>query len=133
MNKVILLGRLGKDPIFKENTEYKVCFLSLATNEPYLKEGERAQKTLWHTVSVFKERDIEYAKEYLRKGDQVLLEGKLNYRKKFEEDGRETTHSEIVISPYIGSLRFIQRPKAESPSTEVFNSIEEGEDCHDTL
>jgi len=111
MNKVILLGRLGADPIFRENDTYKVCFLSLATNESYLKGGERVQKTLWHRISVFGVHESEYAKKYLRKGDQVLLEGKLNYKKVLQDDGQERVYSEILIAPPYGSLKLTQRPK----------------------
>ena len=120
MNTVILLGRLGADPVFRENDAYKVCFLSLATNEFYLKGGERVQKTLWHRISVFGERYAEYAKKYLKKGDQVLLEGKLNYKKVLQDDGQERVYSEILSSPPYGSLKLTQRPKEKGEGRQDF-------------
>lgn len=129
MNKVILLGRLGKKPVIHEGEDRKVGFLSVATHESFMKGEEKHTKTLWHRVTLFKERDIEYAKNYLDKGDQVLVEGKLNYRNVQEEDGRETLVPEILIGNYCGGLQLIQKPQGAIAETPI--NTQEGEIVHE--
>lgn len=97
VNKVILVGRLGQDP----ETKYMpsgdcVCNFSLATSESWKdkQSGENVEKTEWHRVVMFR-RLAEIAGEYLRKGSQVYIEGKLKTRKWQDRDGNDRYTTEI--------------------------------------
>lgn len=95
VNKVILLGRLGKDPEMKygQNSNIPVCRFSLATSERY--KGE--EKTEWHNIVCF-DRTAEIANEYLAKGRQVYLEGRIQTRKYQGQDGSDRYMTEIIVS-----------------------------------
>ena len=96
VNRVIVLGTLGQDPELKQTQSgVSVCQLSLATNEQWKdKNGEQQQKTEWHRVVLW-QRLAEIAGEYLHKGSQVYIEGKLQTRK-YEKDGVTHYSTEIV-------------------------------------
>ena len=84
LNKVLLIGRLGKDPELREfPSGGKVCNFSLATSETWKDSstGERQERTSWHNIAIFNERLAEIAEQYLRKGSQVYIEGQLETRK----------------------------------------------------
>lgn len=97
VNKVILLGNLGADPQIRymDNGTAKATF-SLATNEIYKnKDGERVTQTEWHNVVLW--RGIaETAEKYLRKGDQVYIEGKITYRSYDDKEGNKKYITEVV-------------------------------------
>lgn len=97
VNKVILIGRLGRDPevrFFQEGGS--VANVNLATSEFYKdRDGNRQEKTEWHRV-VFFGRNAEVAKEWLRKGSQVYVEGRLQTKKWTDKDGNERYTTEIV-------------------------------------
>ena len=98
LNKVILIGRLGNDPEIKQMVNGKsVARLSLATSNTWKDKntGEKKEKTEWHRV-VFFGRLAEIADQYLRKGSQVYVEGKLQTRKWEDRDGNERWTTEIV-------------------------------------
>ncbi len=97
VNKVILIGNLGKDP----DTKYMpsgdcVCNFSLATTESWNDKtsGDKVEKTEWHNIVMFR-RLAEVAGEYLRKGSQVYIEGKLQTRKWQDRDGNDRYTTEI--------------------------------------
>lgn len=97
LNKATLIGRLGRDPEvrYMPNGE-AVCNFSLATDESWKdKNGQRQTKTEWHNVIIY-HRLAEIAGQYLRKGSQVYLEGKIQSRKYTGKDGVERTAYEIV-------------------------------------
>lgn len=98
VNKVILIGRLGKDPDVKYTAGgTAVANFSLATSETFKKEGEKQEKTEWHKIVIFGKL-AEIAGEYLKKGSQIYLEGKLQTRSWGDKDGVERYTTEIVLS-----------------------------------
>lgn len=100
VNKVILIGNLGQDPEVKYMPSGgAVCNISLATTDSWKDKnsGERQERTEWHRV-VFFNRLAEIAGEYLRKGSQVYIEGRLQTRKWQDKEGQERTTTEIVVS-----------------------------------
>src|SRR4028119_1551769 len=106
VNKVILVGNLGADPesrSFQNGGE--VVNLRIATSESYKdREGNRQEKTQWHTVAIFAEGLAKVAKNYLRKGSKVYLEGQLETRKWQDKEGQDRYSTEVVLRPYSSSL-----------------------------
>ena len=99
LNKVILIGRLGRDPEtrYMPNGE-AVCNFSVATSEKYTdKNGQRQEVTEWHNVTMYRKL-AEIAGQYLTKGSQVYLEGKIQSRKYQGKDGIERTAYEIIAN-----------------------------------
>src|SRR5450756_3160324 len=98
VNKVILIGRLGKDPETRYMTSGEaVTNCTLATSENWKdKSGEKQEKTEWHNL-VFYRRLAEIAGEYLKKGSQVYIEGRIEYRE-YEKDGQKRYTTDIVAS-----------------------------------
>ena len=97
LNKVHLIGRLGRDPEvrYMPNGD-AVCNFSLATDESWKdKNGQRQTKTEWHAVTMYR-RLAEIAGQYLKKGSQVYLEGKIQSRKYTDKNGTERTAYEII-------------------------------------
>ncbi len=99
VNKVILLGRLGKDPEVRYMTNGEaVANVTLATSERWKdKAGEQQEKTEWHSL-VFYRRLAEIAGEYLKKGAQIYVEGKLQTRKWADKEGKDRYTTEIVVN-----------------------------------
>ena len=107
INKVILIGNLGKEPEVRTmQNGGKVCNLSLATSERWKdrNSGEQQEKTEWHRVVVFDETTINFAERYLRKGSKVYLEGTLQTRKWTDQNGLEKYSTEVVLTKYRGTL-----------------------------
>jgi len=99
VNKVILIGRLGKDPETRYMTSGEaVTNCTLATSESWKdKSGEKQEKTEWHNL-VFYRRLAEIAGEYLKKGSQIYVEGKLQTRKWQTKEGQDRYTTEIVVN-----------------------------------
>jgi single-strand DNA-binding protein len=92
VNKVILVGNLGKDPEVRTlNSGDKVCNLTIATSESWRdrNSGERKEKTEWHRVVIFNDNLVKVAEQYLKKGSSVYLEGALQTRKWTDQQGVE--------------------------------------------
>lgn len=109
INKVIILGTLGQDPEVKYMPSGgAVCNLSLATSEQWNDKatGEKKEQTEWHRVVIFGKL-AEVAGEYLRKGSQVYIEGKLRTRKWTDQSGVEKYTTEIVLQPMNGVMQMI--------------------------
>ena len=107
VNKVILIGRLGKDPEVRTmQSGGKVVNLSIATEESWRDKstGERQKKTEWHRVVIFNERLAEVAEKYLTKGGQVYIEGTLQTRKWTDNSGAEKYSTEVVLQRFRGEL-----------------------------
>jgi single-strand DNA-binding protein len=97
VNKVILLGRLGKDPEIRMTQSGKQqCRFPLATSEVWVKDGKREEKTEWHNIVMW-EKTAELAGKYLKKGGQVYLEGK-NTTRSWEQDGKKNFITEVVVN-----------------------------------
>ncbi len=110
VNKVILIGNLGKDPEVRSmQSGSKVCNLSVATSESWKDKatGERKEKTEWHRVVVFNENIINVCEKYLKKGSKVYLEGQIETRKWQDAQGADRYSTEIVLRPYRGELTML--------------------------
>lgn len=110
VNKVILIGNLGKDPEVRTmQNGGKVVNLSIATSETWRDKnsGERQEKTEWHRVVIFNDKLGEIAERYLRKGSKVYLEGALQTRKWTGNDGVEKTTTEVVLQRFRGELTLL--------------------------
>jgi single-strand DNA-binding protein len=110
VNKVILVGRLGKDPEVRRlsNGDPVVSF-SLATSETWRDKnsGERKEKTEWHNVVIFNDGLAKVAEQYLRKGSEVYVEGQLQTRKWQDKEGRDRYTTEIVLQRYRGEMTLL--------------------------
>ena len=110
VNKVILVGNLGKDPEIRsmQNGD-RVCNLSLATSESWRDKnsGERKEKTEWHRVVIFNENLTKVAEQYLKKGSTVYIEGQLQTRKYTDKDGQERYTTEVVLQRFRGELTML--------------------------
>jgi single-strand DNA-binding protein len=110
VNKVILVGNLGKDPEVRSmNNGGEVVSFSLATSESWndKQSGERRDKTEWHNVVIFNENLGRIAKQYLRKGSSCYVEGQLQTRKWQDQDGRDRYTTEIVLQRFRGELTLL--------------------------
>lgn len=110
VNKVILLGTLGKDPEVRHAQDGgKSAQLSIATSESWKDKAtrERKEKTEWHRVVVFNERLADVAERYCRKGSRVYVEGQLQTRKWTGQDGVEKYTTEVVIGRFDGKLTML--------------------------
>jgi single-strand DNA-binding protein len=107
VNKVTLVGNLGKDPdVRRTNSGDPVVNLSVATSETWRDKasGERKERTEWHRVVIFNENLAKVAEQYLRKGAKVYLEGQLQTRKWTDKDGAEKYSTEVVLTRFRGDL-----------------------------
>ena len=112
VNKVILVGNLGKDPESRAfQNGGKVVNLTIATSETWKDKmsGERKEKTEWHNIAIFNENVGRIAEQYLRKGSKVYIEGALQTRKWQDKDGRDRYTTEIVIQNYNGTLTLLDK------------------------
>ena len=110
VNKVILVGNLGKDPEVRRMTSGEpIVNLSLATSETWRDKasGERKEKTEWHRVVIFNKNLAEVAEKYLKKGSKVYVEGSLQTRKWTDKDGAEKYSTEVVLSQFRGELTML--------------------------
>ncbi len=110
VNKVILIGNLGRDPEVRHTQSGKpVCSFSLATTETWRdrQSGERREKTEWHNVVVFSEGLIRVIEQYLRKGSKVYIEGALQTRKWQDKSGNDRYTTEVVIQGFNGTLQML--------------------------
>ena len=110
VNKVILVGNLGKDPEVRRMTSGDpVVNLSVATSETWRDKasGERKEKTEWHRVVIFNKNLAEVAEKYLRKGSKVYVEGQLQTRKWTDKDGAEKYSTEVVLQNFRGELTML--------------------------
>jgi len=110
VNKVILVGNLGKDPEIRTlNSGDRVANLTLATSETWRDKasGERKEKTEWHRVVIFNDNLVKIAESYLKKGAKVYLEGSLQTRKWTDNSGVEKFSTEVVLQKFRGELTML--------------------------
>jgi len=109
VNKVILVGNLGRDPEIRTlNSGDRVANLNLATSETWRDKstGERKERTEWHRVVIFNENLVKVAENYLKKGSKVYIEGSLSTRK-YEQGGVEKYTTEVVLQRFRGELTML--------------------------
>jgi single-strand DNA-binding protein len=110
VNKVILIGNLGRDPEVRSFPNGgKVVNLRIATSENWRdkQSGERRERTEWHSVAIFNENLGRIAEQYLRKGSKVYLEGQLETRKWQDQSGQDRYSTEVVLRQFRGELTLI--------------------------
>ena len=110
VNKVILVGRLGKDPETKSFANGgSVTQFTMATSENWRdkQSGERKEKTEWHNIVIRNENVGKVAQQYLRKGSEVYIEGAITTRKWQDQSGADRYTTEIVVGPFKGELSLI--------------------------
>lgn len=109
VNKVILVGNLGKDPEIRSFPNGgRVANFSIATSESWKDKatGEKKERTEWHRISVLNDALVGVVERFLKKGSKVYLEGQLETRK-YEKDGRDMYTTEVVLRPYRGELTML--------------------------
>ncbi|UWR20899.1 single-stranded DNA-binding protein [Sulfitobacter sp. S190] len=117
VNKVILIGNLGRDPEVRSfQNGGKVCNLRIATSETWKDRntGERKEKTEWHSVAIFQEGLVRIAEQYLRKGSKVYIEGQLQTRKWQDQSGADRYSTEVVLQGYGGTLTMLDGRDGQS-------------------
>ncbi len=110
VNKVMLLGNLGQDPVVRTSQDgNKIVQLSIATSERWKdrNSGEQREKTEWHRVVIFNENLSNIAEQYLKKGSTVFIEGQLQTRKWQDQNGIDKYTTEIVLGRFRGELAMI--------------------------
>jgi single-strand DNA-binding protein len=110
VNKVILVGNLGKDPEIRTlNSGDRVANLRIATSETWRDKnsGERKEKTEWHQVVIFNDNLVKVAENYLKKGSTIYIEGALQTRKWADAQGVEKYSTEIVLQKFRGELTML--------------------------
>ena len=110
VNKVILVGNLGKDPEIRRTQDGRpIANLSVATSESWRDKasGERKEKTEWHRVVVFSEGLVRIVEQYLKKGSKVYLEGQLETRKWQDKDGNDKYSTEVVLRNFNSTLTML--------------------------
>lgn len=110
VNKVILVGNLGRDPEIRSmQSGEEIAQLSVATSETWRDKasGERKERTEWHRVVIFNENLVKVAKSYLKKGSKIYVEGSLQTRKWTDKDGAEKYSTEVVLQRFRGELTML--------------------------
>ena len=118
VNKVILLGNLGQDPVVRTSQDgNKIVQLSIATSDRWKdrNSGEQREKTEWHRVVIFNENLSNIAEQYLKKGNTVFVEGQLQTRKWQDQNGIDKYTTEVVLGRFRGELAMIGS-RSDSPN-----------------
>ena len=110
VNKVILVGNLGRDPEIRSTQDgTRIANLSLATSESWRDKnsGERKERTEWHRVVIFNEKLVEVVEKFLKKGSKIYVEGALQTRKWTDQSGAEKYSTEVVLQRFRGELTML--------------------------
>lgn len=124
VNKVILIGNLGKDPQERRRQDGKpVVTLSIATSETWRDKttGERMEKTEWHSVVIFHEGFCETATKYLKKGAKIFVEGQLQTRE-YEKDGIKRYRTDVVLNAFNSRLTMLSSSGAGTPREDSYGA-----------
>jgi single-strand DNA-binding protein len=125
VNKVILIGNLGKDPkVSTLNSGDRVVNFTLATSENWKDKttGERRERTEWHNIVVFNENIGRVVEQYCRKGTKVYVEGQIQTRKYTDQSGAERYTTEIVLQRFRGELTLLDSRNGGGEGRESFPS-----------
>ena len=110
VNKVILVGNLGKDPEIRRTQDGRpIANLSVATSESWRDKasGERKERTEWHNIVIFNENLGKIAEQYCKKGTKIYLEGQLQTREYADRDGNQRKTTEVVLTRFRGELTLL--------------------------
>lgn len=112
LNKVQLIGNVGKQPEIKHLEHSAIANLSLATTEKWTdkKTGEKKEKTEWHRVTVFGENLVNVVDKYVNQGDRLYIEGQLQTRKYKDKEGQDRYSTEVVVQGFTGRLTLLSSP-----------------------
>ncbi len=125
VNKVIIVGNLGRDPEVRSfQNGGKVCNLTIATSESWKdkQSGEQREKTEWHRIAIFSEGLVRVAEQYLRKGSKVYIEGQLETRKWQDQSGQDRYSTEITLRGYNSSLTMLDGKSEGGSSGDSYNA-----------
>jgi len=129
VNKVVLVGRVGKDPEVKTfQSGGRVASLTLATSENWKDKttGEKKERTEWHKVSIFNESLVGVVERFVKKGSKLYLEGQLETRKWQDQSGKDNYSTEIVLRPYKGEIVLLDnKEKQEYSEPQGMSDIDE--------
>jgi single-strand DNA-binding protein len=130
VNKVIIMGNLGKDPEIRNFPNGgRVCNFSVATSESWRDKnsGEKQERTQWHNISILSDPLVNIAERFLKKGSKVYLEGQLETRKWQDNSGSDRYSTEIVLRPYKGEITLIDNKADSNMSNEpiINNQMDE--------
>src|ERR1700681_415210 len=120
VNKVILVGNLGKDPEVRRTQDGRpIVNLTVATSDTWRDKntGERKERTEWHRVVIFSEGLAKVAEQYLKKGAKVYLEGQLQTRKWQDQQGQDRYSTEVVLQGFSSQLTMLDRAGGGSGSS----------------
>ncbi|MFL6766055.1 MAG: single-stranded DNA-binding protein [Sphingomicrobium sp.] len=123
VNKVILVGNLGADPESRSMPSGdEVVNLRVATSETWKdRDGNRQERTEWHRVAIFNQNLAKVAKNYLRKGSKVYLEGQIQTRKWTDQSGQERYSTEVVLQNFRGELVLLDSREGAGGGRGAFN------------
>lgn len=124
INKVILVGNLGRDPETRATQDGReITNLTIATSDSWKDKqtGERKEKTEWHRVVILNDNLVTVAKNYLKKGSKVYIEGSLQTRKWTDKDNQERYSTEVVLQGYGSNLTMLDRPSDRSGSSSDYS------------
>ena len=128
VNKVILLGRLGKDPDIRSmQNGKKIANFSIATSKRWTDRDtqEKKEKTSWHNVVVFNEGLVGIVEQYVKKGSQIYIEGELQTRKWQDQDGKDRYTTEVILQGYNCNLTLLD---SRNQSTNIENQSNNTQD-----
>ena len=126
VNKVILVGNLGRDPeIRTTQSGMKVANLRVATSERWKdrNSGEMQERTEWHSVAIFNEHLVSVTERFLHKGSKVYLEGQLQTRKWTDQQGQDRYTTEVVVSGFNGTLQMLDRRNGSNSGTSLAGAV----------
>ena len=127
INKVILVGNLGKDPEIRTAQDgSKIASFSVATSEVWKDKisGERKDRTEWHRIVVFNPNLCDICEKYLHKGSKVYLEGQLQTRKWQDQSGAERYTTEVVLGRFRGELALLDS-KADAEANAASSTVDD--------
>lgn len=120
INKVTLLGNLGKDPVIRTaQNGSKIASFSLATSDIWndKQTGERRERTEWHSVVIFNEHLVTIVEKYVRKGSKIYIEGKLQTRKWTDQQGIERLITEVILDRFNGEIVLLSSNTGQTQNT----------------
>ena len=129
VNKVILIGNLGRDPEIQSfNNGGRAALLSVATSEKWKDKntGEPREKTEWHRVVIYPESTVGFVERNLKKGSKIYIEGSNETRKWTDKEGKERYTTEVIVRPYRGSLELLDRREGGGSQGEDANQAPRG-------
>ena len=139
VNKVILLGNLGRDPEIRSmQSGKKMASFSIATSKRWKDRNTQEQKenTSWHNIVVFNEGLVDVIEKYVKKGSKIYVEGELSTRKYQDKDGNDRYTTEVVLQGYNSNLTMLDSRNTGLTSTENASSSSsldsQSEDLHDS-